>query len=355
MPRDTTAGSSYRAAGVDIEAGDRAVELMRSKVKKTFRPEVVGNIGGFAGMFAFDSAKYAKPILASSTDGVGTKLAIAQAMDIHDTVGVDLVAMVVDDLVVCGAEPLFLQDYIAIGKVVPEKVADIVGGIADGCRWAGCALLGGETAEHPGLLSPDEYDIAATGIGVVDADNILGAEKIRAGDVIIALASSGLHSNGYSLVRHVLLAEGTMRLDQVVPELGRQRTLGEDLLTPTSIYAKACLGVIAECEVHALAHITGGGLPGNVVRVIGEDVDAMIDRATWRPQPIFDVIGTIGRVTRAEMERTFNMGVGMVVVVPPSDADRAVASFSSHDVNAWVVGEIVTGSGMVRLVDEHPS
>ena len=354
-PRDTTAGSSYRAAGVDIEAGDRAVELMRSKVKKTFRPEVVGNIGGFAGMFAFDSAKYAKPILASSTDGVGTKLAIAQAMDIHDTVGVDLVAMVVDDLVVCGAEPLFLQDYIAIGKVVPEKVADIVGGIADGCRWAGCALLGGETAEHPGLLSPDEYDIAATGIGVVDADNILGAEKIRAGDVILALASSGLHSNGYSLVRHVLLAGGKMRLDQVVPELGRQRTLGEDLLTPTSIYAKACLAVIAECEVHALAHITGGGLPGNVVRVIGEDVDAVIDRATWRPQPIFDVIGTIGRVTRAEMERTFNMGVGMVVVVPPSDADRAVASFSSHDVNAWVVGEIVTGSGMVRLVDDHPS
>jgi phosphoribosylformylglycinamidine cyclo-ligase len=353
--RDATAGGSYRAAGVDIEAGDRAVELMRSKVKKTFRPEVVGNIGGFAGLFAFDTAKYKKPILASSTDGVGTKLAIAQAMDIHDTVGVDLVAMVVDDLVVCGAEPLFLQDYIAIGKVVPEKVADIVGGIADGCRWAGCALLGGETAEHPGLLAANEYDIAGTGIGVVDADKILGAEKIRTGDVIVALASSGLHSNGYSLVRHALLAEGKMRLEQVVPELGRQRTLGEDLLTPTAIYAQACLAVIEECDVHALAHITGGGIPGNVVRVIGEDVDAVIDRATWRPQPIFDVIGTIGRVTRPEMERTFNMGIGMVVVVPASEADRAVASFSSRGVNAWVAGEIVTGSGMVRVVDEHPA
>ena len=356
--RDATTGapgSSYRAAGVDIEAGDRAVALMRSKVKKTFRPEVVGNIGGFAGMFAFDTAKYKKPILASSTDGVGTKLAIAQAMDIHDTVGVDLVAMVVDDLVACGAEPLFLLDYIACGEVVPDKVADIVGGIADGCRWAGCALLGGETAEHPGLLGPNEYDIAATGVGVVDADNILGAERIHPGDVILALASSGLHSNGYSLVRHVLLAEGKMRLDQEVAELGRQRTLGEDLLTPTAIYAKACLGVIDECDVHALAHITGGGLPGNVVRVIGEDVDAVIDRATWRPQPIFDVIGTLGRVSRAEMERTFNMGVGMVVVVPPAEADRAVASFSSYGVKAWVAGEIVKGKGSVRLVDEHPS
>jgi phosphoribosylformylglycinamidine cyclo-ligase len=353
--RDAKNDSSYRAAGVDIEAGDRAVELMRSKVKKTFRPEVVGNIGGFAGMFAFDAAKYKKPILASSTDGVGTKLAIAQKMDIHDTVGVDLVAMVVDDLVVCGAEPLFLQDYIAIGKVVPEKVADIVGGIADGCRWAGCALLGGETAEHPGLLGPDEYDIAATGVGVVDGDLMLGAEKIQPGDVILALTSSGLHSNGYSLVRHVLLAEGKMRLDEVVPELGRQRTLGEELLTPTSIYAQACLAVIGECDVHALAHITGGGLPGNVVRVLGEDVDAVIDRATWQPQPIFDVISAIGRVTRGEMERTFNMGVGMVVVVPAAEADRAVASFASQKVDAWVAGEIVAGTGSVRLVDEHPA
>ncbi|TQS42446.1 phosphoribosylformylglycinamidine cyclo-ligase [Cryptosporangium phraense] len=353
--KDVVEDSSYRAAGVDIEAGDRAVELMRSKVKKTFRPEVVGNIGGFAGLFAFDTDKYKKPVLASSTDGVGTKLAIAQQMDIHDTVGVDLVAMVVDDLVVCGAEPLFLQDYVAIGKVVPEKVADIVGGIADGCRWAGCALLGGETAEHPGLLEPGEYDIAATGIGVVDADSILGVERIKAGDQIIALASSGLHSNGYSLVRHALLAGGKMRLDQQIPELGKQRTLGEELLTPTTIYAKACLEVIGECEVHALAHITGGGLPGNIVRVIGEDVDAMVDRATWRPQPIFDLIGTVGRVTRAEMERTFNMGVGMIVVVPPSDADRAVASFSAKGVDAWVAGEIVPGSGMVRLVDDHPN
>jgi phosphoribosylformylglycinamidine cyclo-ligase len=351
----TVAGSSYADAGVDIAAGDRAVALMRSKVKKTFRPEVVGSIGGFAGLFAFDVAKYRKPVLASSTDGVGTKLAIAQAMDIHDTVGVDLVAMVVDDLVVCGAEPLFLQDYIAIGKVVPEKVADIVGGIADGCRWAGCALLGGETAEHPGLLGPHEYDVAATGVGVVEADMILGAEKVVPGDVLVAVASSGLHSNGFSLVRHALLAGGKMRLDQVIDDLGRQRTLGEELLTPTAIYAKGCLEVIAECDAHALAHITGGGLAGNIVRVIGERVDAIVDRTTWRPQPIFDLISTIGRVTQKEMDRTFNLGVGMILALPADEAERAIVTLSAHKLKAWPVGEIVKGTGMVRLVGEHPA
>lgn len=346
-------GSTYAAAGVDIEAGDRAVELIKAKVRKTYRPEVVGNIGGFAGLFALDTTKYRKPLLASSTDGVGTKLAIAQAMDIHDTVGIDLVAMVVDDLVVCGAEPLFLQDYVAFGQVVPEKIADIVGGIADGCRWAGCSLVGGETAEHPGLLGRDEYDIAATGVGVVEADELLGSEKVREGDVLIGLGSSGLHSNGYSLVRHVLLGSGRMRLDAVVDELGNQRSLGEELLTPTRIYAKDCLALKDETDVHAFSHITGGGLAGNVARVLPASLDAVIDRSSWAPQPIFDLVAGKGRIEQHEMERTFNMGVGMVAIVGKEDADRALALLTARHVPAWVVGEIVKGTADARLVGAY--
>ena len=229
------AASSYAAAGVDIDAGDRAVELMKSKLARATRPEVVGGLGGFAGLFRLDPAKYRAPLLASSTDGVGTKLAIAQAMDKHDTVGIDLVGMVVDDLVVCGAEPLFLQDYLACGQVVPERIAEIVGGIAAGCELAGCALVGGETAEHPGLMADDAYDIAGTGVGVVEADDVLGADRVRPGDVVLAMASSGVHSNGFSLVRHVLLQGARLRLDAEMDELGR--SLGEELLTPTRIYA----------------------------------------------------------------------------------------------------------------------
>ncbi|MCW2668645.1 MAG: phosphoribosylformylglycinamidine cyclo-ligase, partial [Frankiales bacterium] len=249
--------TSYAAAGVDIEAGDRAVELMKDKLKRASRPEVVGGLGGFAGLFRLDLKKYREPLLASSTDGVGTKLAIAQAMDKHDTVGEDLVGMVVDDLVVCGAEPLFMQDYIAVGRVVPERVAEIVGGIAIGCEKAGCALVGGETAEHPGLMADDHYDIAGTGVGVVEADAVLGADRVEQGDVVLALESSGVHSNGFSLVRHVLLNGARMRLDAHVDELGT--TLGEALLTPTRIYAKDCLAIIAETDVHAFSHVTGGG------------------------------------------------------------------------------------------------
>ena len=232
-------GSSYAAAGVDIDAGDRAVELMKKKIRTASRPEVVGGLGGFAGLFALDVAKYKQPLLASSTDGVGTKLAVAQAMDKHDTVGIDLVAMVVDDLVVCGAEPLFLLDYIACGRVVPERIEEIVGGIAEGCRQAHCALIGGETAEHPGIMDDDAYDLAATGVGVVEADQLIGSEKVVVGDVVIAMGSSGLHSNGFALVRHVLLGAARMRLDREVEELGT--TLGEALLTPTRIYARDCL------------------------------------------------------------------------------------------------------------------
>ncbi|GAA4910161.1 phosphoribosylformylglycinamidine cyclo-ligase [Stackebrandtia albiflava] len=348
-------GSSYKDAGVDIDAGDRAVEALKGKIRKTTRPEVVGGIGGFAGLFALDVNKYRQPLLASSTDGVGTKLVIAQQLDIHDTVGIDLVAMVVDDLVVCGAEPLFLLDYIACGQVVPERIADIGAGITDGCRYAGCALVGGEIAEHPGVMRPDDYDVSATGVGVVEADALLGPEKVEAGDVVIGLASSGLHSNGYSLVRHVLLGAPRLTLDTEVPEFGRQRTLGEELLTPTKIYAKDCLAMIAECDVHALAHITGGGVPGNIVRVLPSHLDAVVDRASWRPQPVFDLVAETGRIAGEEMERTFNMGMGMAAVVPGDQVDRTLALLTARDVTAWVAGEIVGGRGEVRMVGEYRS
>ncbi|MER7167395.1 phosphoribosylformylglycinamidine cyclo-ligase [Micromonospora sp. NPDC000207] len=344
---------SYADAGVSIEAGDRAVELLKSKVRQTRRPEVMGDLGGFAGLFRLDTTKYKNPILASSTDGVGTKLVIAQQLDIHDTVGIDLVAMVVDDLVACGAEPLFLLDYIATGEVVPDRVAEIGAGIADGCRYAGCALLGGETAEHPGVLRPDEYDISATGVGVVEESDILSPERVEVGDVVIAMRSSGLHSNGYSLVRHVLLGAGRMRLDVVIEDFGRQRTLGEELLTPTKIYAQDCLKLIAEAEVRALSHITGGGIPGNLVRVLPEHVDAVVHRSTWKPQPIFDLIQTKGRIEDPEMEATFNMGVGMFAIVSAEDADRALATLTGRGVDAWQAGEIVEGTGAVQMVGQH--
>jgi phosphoribosylformylglycinamidine cyclo-ligase len=344
--------ASYADAGVDIEAGDRAVELMKGKIARASRPEVVGGLGGFAGLFRLDISKYRDPLLASSTDGVGTKLAIAQAMDKHDTVGEDLVGMVVDDLVVCGAEPLFLQDYIACGQVVPERIAEIVGGIAAGCEKAGCALVGGETAEHPGLMSPEHYDIAGTGVGVVEADAALGPDRVRAGDVVIAMASSGLHSNGFSLVRHVLLQGARMRLDAFVDEFAR--SLGEELLEPTRIYAKDCLSLIAETDVHAFAHITGGGLASNLARVLPSELSATVERATWTPAPVFGLVASRGRVDQAELERTFNMGVGMVALVAPDEVDRALAVLTARHVPAWVAGEVVTGTGEVVLTGSHP-
>jgi len=344
---------TYADAGVSIHAGERAVELLKTKVHRTHRPEVMGDLGGFAGLFRLTSSKYRSPILAASTDGVGTKLAIAQAMNIHDTVGIDLVAMVVDDLVACGAEPLFLLDYIACGEVVPDRVAEIGAGIADGCRYAGCALLGGETAEHPGVMRPDEYDISGTGVGVVEEDEILGRDRVEVGDVVIALGSSGLHSNGYSLVRHVLLGAARMRLESVVEEFGRQRTLGEELLTPTKIYAKDCLDLMKEADIHAYAHVTGGGIPGNLVRVLPDHADAVVDRSTWRPQAIFDLVQTKGKIENMEMESTFNMGIGMLAAVAPDDADRALAFLTGRNINAWQVGEVIEGTGTVQMVGSH--
>src|SRR5215210_2912696 len=269
--------TSYAAAGVSIAEGDRAVELMKEWVEKARRPEVVGGIGGFAGLFDASALKsYDKPLLATSADGVGTKVQIAQRMDKHDTIGFDLVGMLVDDLVVCGAEPLFMTDYIACGRVVPERIADIVKGIAQACAESGTALLGGETAEHPGLLDPDEYDIAGSTTGVVEADALLGSELVREGDVVVAMASSGLHSNGYSLVRHVFFEQAGWRLDRDVPDFGR--TLGEELLTPTRLYTLPCLALAEAVEVHAMSHITGGGLAANLARVVPDTVPVRIDR-----------------------------------------------------------------------------
>ncbi|MEV5455054.1 phosphoribosylformylglycinamidine cyclo-ligase [Streptomyces sp. NPDC048405] len=337
MP-DTT-GASYAAAGVDIEAGDRAVELMKEWVKKTRRPEVLGGLGGFAGLFDASALKnYERPLLASATDGVGTKVDIARQLGVYDTIGHDLVAMVMDDIVVCGAEPLFMTDYICVGKVHPERVAAIVKGIAEGCVLAGCALVGGETAEHPGLLGADDFDVAGAGTGVVEADRLLGPDRIRTGDAVIAMASSGLHSNGYSLVRHVLLNEGGLALDAHLDGLGR--TLGEELLEPTKIYSLDCLALMRTAEIHAFSHVTGGGLAANLARVIPDGLHAVVDRSTWTPGAIFDLVGRTGKVERLELEKTLNMGVGMIAIVPEESTDVALTALADRGVDAWVAGEI---------------
>jgi phosphoribosylformylglycinamidine cyclo-ligase len=329
---------------------------------------VVGSLGGFAGLFALDTSRYRKPLLASSTDGVGTKIALARALDVHDTVGIDLVAMVVDDLVVCGAEPLFLLDYIACGSLDPGRVASIVAGIATGCEQAGCALVGGETAEHPGLMGADDYDLAATGVGVVEADEVLGPERVRPGDALIAMASSGVHSNGFSLVRHVLFgavepeapggigAGGQAALRAAEPTLGT--TLGDALLTPTRIYAKDCLALAATGEVRAFAHITGGGLAANLARVIPSGLLATLDRATWTPSPIFALLAERGDIPLADMEHTFNQGIGMIAVVAPAAADAALALLAARGVPAWHAGHVAEASpegGLTaRLAGAHP-
>ena len=349
-----TESASYAAAGVSIEAGDRAVELMKAWVAKASRPEVVGSIGGFAGLFDASALKgYRRPLLATSTDGVGTKVAVAAAADRHDTIGHDLVGMVVDDLVVCGAEPLFMTDYIACGKVVPERIAAVVKGIAEACVLAGCALVGGETAEHPGLLGPSEYDVAGAGTGVVEADRLLGPDRVRSGDVLVAMASSGLHSNGYSLVRHVLLDRAGWQLDRDVAELGRP--LVDELLEPTRIYARDCLDLIEVVEVHAFSHVTGGGLAANLARVLPQHLSATVQRPSWAPAPVFGLVREVGGMDQDEVERTLNMGVGMVAVVAPDAADRAVQALAARGVPAWVLGSVADGDGTVTLQGAHPA
>ncbi len=346
---------TYADAGVDVEAGDRAVELMKASVKATHSPAVVGGVGGFAGMYdASALLKYKRPLLASSTDGVGTKVAIAQAMDKHDTIGFDLVGMVVDDIVVVGAEPLLMTDYIACGKVVPERIAAIVSGIAEGCRLAGTSLVGGETAEHPGLLGPDEYDVAGAATGVVEAEAMLGPERVKAGDRVIAMASSGIHSNGYSLVRRVIHAAG-WDLNREVTELGR--TLGEELLEPTRVYAGDCLSLMRtlntepespEAPLRGFSHVTGGGLAANLARVLPTGLAATVDRGTWELPPIFSLISQLGKVPQDDLERTLNVGVGMVAIVAPDAAADAIAHLNARGLQAWDMGEVTELTDEIR-------
>ncbi|WP_353648862.1 phosphoribosylformylglycinamidine cyclo-ligase [Nakamurella sp. A5-74] len=348
-------GATYAGSGVSIQAGEDAVELIKPWAGKTRRPEVLDGLGGFASLFRLPIHKYRDPILASSSDGVGTKTAVAQAVGKHDTIGIDLVAMVVDDLVACGAEPLFLQDYIATGKIVPERISTIVSGIAEGCVQAGCSLVGGETAEHPGLMAADDYDLASMAVGVVEADAILGPDRVRAGDVVIGMESSGVHSNGFSMVRHVLLDLARLSLDGHVEEFGR--TLGEELLEPCRIYALSCLAVARDTDTHAFAHITGGGLVNNLARVIPAGLTARLDRRSWTPLPVFNYIAGHGRVPRPEMEKAFNMGVGMVAVIPADDADRAMAILTAKHVPTYALGTVEVSSrddARVVLEGDHP-
>ena len=331
---------TYAAAGVDTRAGDTAVELMKDAVRATHTGAVVGGVGGFAGMVdASALLRYRRPLLATSTDGVGTKVAIAQAMDVHDTIGFDLVGMVVDDIVVVGATPMFMTDYIACGAVVPERIAAIVRGIAEACQVAGAALVGGETAEHPGLLGPEEYDVAGAATGVVEADDVLGPERVRAGDVVVAMGSSGLHANGYSLVRAVVARAG-WDLDREVPEFGR--TLGEELLEPTRVYAADVLALAADeaAGVRAFSHITGGGLAANLARVLPADLVATVDRSSWQVPAVFEVVRSLGQVPWDDLESTLNLGVGMVAIVAPEAVDHALGALAGRGVPAWVLGQV---------------
>ena len=332
--------STYKDAGVDIDAGDRAVQLMKASIAKASRPEVMGGIGGFAGLFdASALKKFNKPLLATSTDGVGTKTEIARALGKYDTIGEDLVAMVVDDLVVCGAEPLFMTDYIAVGRVIPERIAEIVAGIARGCEKANTALVGGETAEHPGLLGDDEFDIAGAATGAVDADKLLSADQVRAGDVIIAMPSSGFHANGFSLVRHIIKTK-KLSLEAHLSEYGKSS--GEVFLTPTEIYTLDCLALIKVLEknLRTFSHITGGGIAENTARVIPQGLSARYDRSTWSLPVEMEYMAAMGGVPQSDMERTWNCGIGMVAIVDPSVADLAMKSLSARGMKAWIAGDI---------------
>lgn len=349
-PAGSATVNPYTEAGVDTAAGDLAVELMKAAVRRTHGPEVLGGVGGFAGLFDASALRtYARPLLATSTDGVGTKVAIAQAIDKHDTIGLDLVGMVVDDIVVVGAKPLFMTDYIACGKVFPERIADIVAGIARGCAETGTALIGGETAEHPGLLGVNDYDVAGAATGVVEADRILGADRVRPGDAVLALAASGLHSNGYSLVRHIVARTGIQYGDRA-PDFGV--TWGEALLEPTRLYTASLLRLIADLGdgLHALSHVTGGGIAANLARVLPPSAWVEVDRSTWSPPPVFRVLADLGDLDLLSTEGTWNLGVGFVTVVAADHADAAAASLAADGIAAWQVGVVRDGA---RPDDAH--
>ena len=333
--------ATYKDSGVDIDAGDRAVELMKASIAKSSRPEVMSGIGGFAGLFDASALKaMKKPLLATSTDGVGTKTEIARQMAIYDTIGEDLVAMVVDDLVVCGAEPLFMTDYIAVGKVIPERIAAIVSGISRGCVKAGTALIGGETAEHPGLLKEDEFDIAGAATGVVDSDLQLGAHRVKPDDLIIAMPASGFHANGFSLVRHIL---ATQQLD-LTRSYDFSKSLGEVLLTPTEIYTLDCLALIRaqQQNIRTFSHITGGGLAENTARVMPAGLTAIYDRSTWSLPQEMKFLADLAGTPQGDMERTWNCGIGMSAIVDPAIGDLVVASLAARGMKAWVAGHVST-------------
>lgn len=342
-------GETYEAAGVSIAAGDDAVERIRPHVRSTVRPEVLGGIGGFGGLFSLDTGRYRDPVLVSTTDGVGTKALVATATGRYDTVGLDLVAMCVDDLVCQGAEPLFFLDYISIGKVDPDVVEQLVAGVAAGCRQAGCALVGGEMAEHAGVMEPGEFDLVGFAVGVVERSRMLTGADVTPGDVIVALPSPGLRSNGYTLARRLMFDVAGRGLDDPAWDDPDAPSVADELLRPSVIYAPAVRALIDTVEVHAVAHITGGGLPGNVNRVLGEGTDAVLDPSSWEPPRIFDELQRIGEVDTDEMRRVFNLGVGMVAVLPAASVSEAVAVLAQHDLSARVIGEVVPGSGQVRF------
>lgn len=338
--------ASYKAAGVDITAGYRAVELMKKHVQRTERPGVLGGLGGFGGLFLPNLAGMKEPVLVSGTDGVGTKLKIAFLLGKHDTVGIDCVAMCVNDIVCSGAEPLFFLDYIACGRNVPERIAEIVAGVAEGCVQAGAALIGGETAEMPGFYPEDEYDLAGFAVGIVDRERILDSSAMREGDALIALPSSGVHSNGFSLVRRAFEVEGGA-LERYEPELGR--TLGEALLEPTRIYVKPVLALLRSARVSAISHITGGGFYENVPRALAPGFTARIEKAKLKTPPLFSLIARAGEIPERDMYNTFNMGVGMLAAVAAEDADAAVRCLRENGVEAYVCGEVARGEGGVEL------
>jgi len=341
-------GTSYEDAGVSISAGEAAVERIKSKVRSTFRPEVIGDIGGFGGLFAFANHRYKHPVLVSSTDGVGTKALIAQSLGRFDTIGVDLVAMCVDDIVCQGAEPLFFLDYIAVGKLDPDHIEQLVEGVAHGCRQAGCALIGGEMAEHPGAMDPGEFDLVGFAVGVAERDQLITGEHVRPGDVLIGLPSPGLRSNGYSLARKVLLEGAGRRLNEPA-WAGAHHSLGDELLVPSVIYAPAITALLRHVDVRSIAHITGGGLPGNLVRVLPEGADAVVDPRTWEAPRIFGEIQRLGEVSDDEMRKVFNLGIGMVVVVAQDEVHRTLDLLRTEGHRATQIGQVVTGHGQVRF------
>lgn len=340
--------ATYAAAGVDIEAGERAVELIKDKVRSTYRPEVIGDIGGFGSLFAFPKDRYRDPVLVSSTDGVGTKAYLAHATGRFETIGIDLVAMCVDDLVCQGAEPLFFLDYVAVGHLDPEHISQLVEGMVVGCRQAGCALIGGEMAAHPGAMEAGEFDIVGFAVGVVERDSIITGARIEPGDVLLGLPSPGLRSNGYSLARTVLLERAGRTLDSPA-FAGAHHTLGEELLEPSVVYAAAVVALRDAVDIRGVAHITGGGIPGNLRRILPESVDAVVSRARWETPRIFDEIQQVGAVSDEEMARVFNLGIGMIAAVPPGDAYKALDVLRDHGVRAVDIGSVVEGSGSVHI------